>query len=272
MPELPEVETVRAGLAALLGRDASIARVAVHRRDLRRPIPAGLERAVAGQAIRALHRRGKFLLWRLERHSLVTHLGMTGSWRLDDGAARPHDHCAFTLADGRRLIYHDPRRFGLIEHVVRGTEDEHPWLRRLGPEPLDPAWFTPAHLARICAGRRGAIKAVIMTSSVVVGVGNIYAAEALFRAGIRPQTPAGRIGRRRLDRLHAAIPAVLAEAIAAGGSTIRDFRQAGGSAGYFQTRFAVYGRGGAPCRRCGAPLAETVLAGRTTVWCRRCQR
>ncbi|MDA3962057.1 MAG: bifunctional DNA-formamidopyrimidine glycosylase/DNA-(apurinic or apyrimidinic site) lyase [Planctomycetota bacterium] len=274
VPELPEVETVRTGLAHLLPTPCRIQRLELRRRDLRREVPANLPRLVKGQAITALRRRAKFLIWDLERHSLINHLGMTGSWRAVTGTSdkRRHDHVVIHLADGRRLVYHDPRRFGLLDVVAHESEDQHPWIATCGPEPLDPTQFTPAYLAGACARRRCAIKVAIMTNAVVVGVGNIYAAEALFRAGIKPHTPAGSVSKPRIARLVTAIRTVLSEAIAAGGSTIKDFRQAGGSSGYFQTRFAVYGRDGQDCTACGSTLKHAVLGQRATVWCPRCQR
>ncbi len=273
MPELPEVETVRRGLERLLGPSPRISHGELRRRDLRIPIPACLPAALAGQPILGLQRRAKFLLWRLPELTLINHLGMTGSWReAPPGDERLHDHCYLHLADGRRLAYRDPRRFGLIEAATPGREADHPCLAALGPEPLDQEAFTLAHFAACCARRSGPIKAAIMSNAVVVGVGNIYAAEALFRAGIRPQTPARRLSPIRLERLRRAIREVLIEALAAGGSTIRDFRQAGGSSGYFQASFKVYGREGQPCHACGGELRHTVLAQRATVWCPRCQR
>jgi len=273
MPELPEVETVRRGLVDLLGRGSRIETAEIRRRDLRIPVPPRLPRALAGQDVLAVDRRAKYLLWRLPDLTLINHLGMTGSWRAaPPGDERRHDHCVLHLADGRRLVYHDPRRFGMLTCSDPGCEAELPNLARLGPEPLDPEAFHLDHLAAACARRPGPIKAAIMTGAVVVGVGNIYAAEALYRAGIRPQARANAISRRRLGRLVDAIRAVLVDAIAAGGSTIRDFRQAGGSGGYFQADFAVYGRGGEACRCCGATLKQAVVAQRATVWCPKCQR
>jgi formamidopyrimidine-DNA glycosylase len=197
---------------------------------------------------------------------------MTGSWRLaPPGEERTHDHCYLHLADGRRLAFRDPRRFGLLDLVLPGGEAEHPCLANLGPEPLSPE-FTAAYLAARLRGRRGPLKPAIMDQAVVVGVGNIYAAEALFRAGIRPAARAGSVALPRLTALVAEIRAVLAAAIAAGGSTISDFRQAGGGEGYFQHDFQVYDRAGQPCVRCATRLRGGVLGGRATVWCPRCQR
>jgi len=273
LPELPEVETVRAGLVRLLGSGAVIARVRLTRADLRAPIPPRLPARLRGQPITTVRRRAKYLLFDTPAVSLLCHLGMTGTWRLAPvGDERTHDHCYLHLADGRRLAFRDPRRFGLLDLVEPGAEASHPALAGLGPEPLDAAAFTTRHLARRCAGRRTAIKPVIMDQAVVVGVGNIYAAEALHRAGIRPTLAAGRVSGLRLAALVDAIRTVLGEAIAAGGSTISDFRQAGGGSGYFQTAFRVYGRAGKPCLACGAILRGRVLGGRATVWCPRCQR
>lgn len=273
MPELPEVETVRAGLERLLGTDARIARIELMRKDLRTAIPRELPRRLAGQPITGIRRRAKYLLWTTPAGSLLCHLGMTGSWRLAAaGEERDHDHCYLHLTDGRRLAFRDPRRFGLLGFVPPGGEASHPSLAGLGPEPLDATAFTPAYLHARCRGRRGPIKALIMDQAIVVGVGNIYAQEALFRAGIRPTRAAGRVPRDRLAALVTEIRSVLGEAIAAGGSTISDFRQAGGGSGYFQHNFQVYDRGGQPCRRCGSTLKSGVVGGRGTTWCPKCQR
>jgi len=274
MPELPEVETVRRGLVDLIGRAARIDTVELRRRDLRRPVPGALPQRLAGRGITSIDRRGKFLLWRLDDGGvLINHLGMSGSWRSSGpDEERVHDHCIVHLADGRRLTYHDPRRFGLLDYRRAERLWQHPFLHKLGPEPLAADAFTPAWLHARCAGSTAPIKNRLMDASVVVGVGNIYACESLHRAGIRPQRQAGRISRERLAALQQAVVAVLREAIDAGGSTIRDFRQAGGSDGYFQHRFLVYGRAGQRCKNCGATLKNTPIAGRPTVWCTRCQR
>jgi formamidopyrimidine-DNA glycosylase len=271
MPELPEVETVRRGLERLLQHPpARIARVQLTRPDLRVAIPADLARRLAGQPVTAVRRRAKFLLIDTPAATLLCHLGMTGTWRLAPaGDERAHDHCYLHLADGRRLAFRDPRRFGMLGLVEPGGA--HPSLAHLGHEPLEAA-FTLDALAAMCRGRRAPIKGVIMDQRLLVGVGNIYAQEALFRAGIHPRRAAGRVPRARLAVLRTAIRAVLREAIRAGGSTISDFRQAGGDGGYFQHRFRVYDRGGKPCVRCGEKLKSGVVAGRGTVWCATCQR
>jgi formamidopyrimidine-DNA glycosylase len=269
MPELPEVETVRAGLAKILA-GARIARAEPTRADIRKPIPKTLAKALAGVGVRAVRRRAKYLLIETTGATLLCHLGMTGTWRLAPaGDERAHDHLYLHLADGRRLAFRDPRRFGLLDLV--GADGRHPALDGLGPEPLDEAAFNAGALAAVCAGRRSPIKALIMDQAIVVGVGNIYAQEALFRAGIRPARAAGRVTAARLAALVDEIRVVLRAAIAAGGSTISDFRQAGGDSGYFQHDFRVYGRAGEACGTCGTKLRGGVVGGRGTTWCIRCQ-
>jgi formamidopyrimidine-DNA glycosylase len=266
MPELPEVETVRAGLERLLA-GARIHRARALRKDLRTDIPdlAGL----AGVAITAVRRRAKYLLLDTSGPTILNHLGMTGRWR-EGAEVRPHDHVELLLADGRRIAFNDARRFGLFE-LCRADRGHHA-LDQLGPEPLD-AGFTGLVLrAAARRHRRSALKAMIMDQRVVVGVGNIYASEACFRAGLRPGLAAGRIGGARLDRLAAEIRSVLAEAIAKGGSTIDDYRQVNGLSGLFQNQFAVYGRTGEACRVCGSLIRQSVIGGRSSFWCPRCQR
>jgi formamidopyrimidine-DNA glycosylase len=233
--------------------------------------------------VTGVRRRAKYLLIDTAQASMLNHLGMTGWWRIADAGStvpatqvrRPgtpnpaHDHLSVSLVDGRRLVFNDPRRFGMADLVTAGTI--HPSLADLGPEPLGQD-FSGRHLFTIGRGRRGAIKALIMDQAAVVGVGNIYAQEALFRARIRPTRPAGRLRADECDRLADEIRTVLREAIAAGGSTISDFVHAGGGEGLFQHRFQVYDRGGQPCPACGAPLHRAAIAGRTTCWCRSCQR
>ncbi len=269
MPELPEVETTRRGLAPLLtGRRLRGATVREPR--LRYPVPAGLGEQVAGQAITALERRGKYLILRLEADWLLFHLGMSGSLRLA-GAAEPagrHDHVDLELDGGGRLRLTDPRRFGSLL-LGAGDPAAHPRLRGLGPEPLGPA-FDGDHLYRRARGRRLAVKAFLMDARTVVGVGNIYANEALFRAGIRPDRAAGRISRQRYRRLAAALRAVLEAAVAAGGTTLRDFTDGTGRPGYFALALTVYG--GGACPGCGGALRRLRIAQRSTWLCPRCQR
>jgi formamidopyrimidine-DNA glycosylase len=269
MPELPEVETVRRGLEPLLV-GATIRNVQVQRHDLRTPIPTDFAWRLNGSRVLAIRRRAKYLLIDTSSVTVLSHLGMTGTWRLAAiGNERPHDHCYLELADGRRLAFRDPRRFGQLDFVAPG--DVHPSLARLGPEPLS-ADFNVEYLRERLRARRQAVKVLIMDQAVVVGVGNIYAQEACFRAGILPGTPAGKLSRPRLATLIAEVRHVLASAIEAGGSTISDFRQAGGESGYFQHAFQVYNRAGQPCLRCAATLRGQNFAGRSTVWCPQCQR
>lgn len=271
MPELPEVETVRTGLAPHM-KGNRIATTIRHRSDLRYPMPDF--EPLEGCIITAVRRRAKYLLFELDNgQTLVWHLGMTGQfhWLTQDAASTRHEHVRIDFEDGGSLRYRDPRRFGycgLIETVVL---NHHTWFASLGPEPLSAA-FDGDHLIAACAGRKTAIKSIIMDNAVVVGVGNIYASESLFRAGIQPHRAAGRISRKRLESLSDYIKDVLQEAIAAGGSTISDFVAADGKPGYFAHVFRVYGRKDEPCRFCGTPIKQSTIAGRSTFHCPRCQR
>jgi formamidopyrimidine-DNA glycosylase len=271
MPELPEVETTRRGIApSLEGR--RIERVVLRERRLRWPVPEGFERALAGRRVASVERRAKYLLIRTDGGTLIAHLGMSGSLRVlaSPLPPRPHDHVDLVLDSGRILRFNDPRRFGSL-HWVEGDPALHPLLSGLGPEPLGPG-FDGGHLWRRARGRRVAIKLLIMNSQVVVGVGNIYASEALFRAGIRPSTPAQRVSRLRMERLAGAIRGVLGEAIRVGGTTLRDYVDPDGMPGYFRQRLFVYERAGEACRRCGAAIRQRVMGQRSTYWCPNCQR
>lgn len=276
MPELPEVEVTRRALAPHVeGR--VVERVTVRDRRLRWPVPAGLERQVAARPIERLDRRGKYLLWRLPHGVLVSHLGMSGVWRVlprKRGVPAPqrHDHVDLLFA-ADCVRFTDPRRFGaLLWHPARaGPIERHPLLASLGIEPFDPG-FDGAWLHRGTRGRSAAIKQVLLAGDIVVGVGNIYASESLFRAGIDPRAPADRLGPARCKRLADAIRAVLGEAIAVGGSTLRDFVGADGAEGYFMMDANVYERAGQPCRHCGGRIARLVQGQRATYFCRRCQR
>ena len=272
MPELPEVETTRRGVAPhVVGR--TVANLSVYDRRLRWPVPSDLGKRIVGRKIDALERRSKYLLFRFGADALLVHLGMTGSLRVHTTAPPPprrlHDHVDIVLAGGTTLRYHDPRRFGAILWV-KGAAATHPLLRDLGPEPFDAA-FDADHLYRGTRGRRAAIKLALMDNHLVVGAGNIYANEALFRAGIRPSLAAGRVSRPRLAKLVDATRAVLTEAIAKGGSTLRDYVGSDGAAGYFQLDYYVYGRAGAPCRVCGHRIRQSRIGQRSTFHCPRCQ-
>jgi formamidopyrimidine-DNA glycosylase len=270
VPELPEVETTRRGLAPhAVGR--LILAVTVREPRLRWPVDPALPAALAGQRVEAIDRRAKYLLFRTAAGRLVVHLGMSGSVRVlpADTAPALHDHIDIVLESGVALRYNDPRRFGSFHWLP--ADAGHPLLDHLGPEPLGDA-FDGAYLYRLSRGRRALVKAFIMDARVVVGVGNIYAAESLFLAGISPRRPAGRIGAARYDALAGHIRAVLAAAIAQGGTTLRDFVGSDGRPGYFAQQLWVYGRAGQPCRRCGAPLRERRIAQRASVYCVACQR
>ena len=269
LPELPEVETTRRGLAPAL-RGRRLVRAVVRNAALRWPVR--LPRAIAGQQLGTLQRRAKYLLLPLETGGLVIHLGMSGHLRVvaAGACAGKHDHVDLVLDDGCAVRFTDPRRFGSLHwqpHPLR----THWLLRDLGPEPLS-ADFHGGYLAARARGRRVAVKAFAMDAKVVVGVGNIYANEALFLAGIRPRLSAARLSRARLCGLADAIKTTLGRAIASGGTTLRDFVGAHGRPGYFVRELAVYGRGGEPCRNCGRTLKEVRMAGRSTVYCPSCQR
>ncbi len=270
MPELPEVETTRRGVAPyLVGQRV---RAAVLRRpDLRWPIAPEIAVELPGQAIEAVNRRAKYLLIQVGTGSALLHLGMSGSLRVlpQDTPPGRHDHVDLRLDSGRVLRFHDPRRFGCLLWQPAGTL--HPLLADLGPEPLDDA-FDGACLWRASRGRRAPVKTFLMDQSVVVGVGNIYAAEALFRAGIAPVRPAGKVSRERYAALARAVKLTLAQAIARGGTTLRDFSAPDGGAGYFAQELAVYGRAGLHCHACGSVLRSATLGQRASVWCPRCQR
>jgi len=271
MPELPEVETTRRGVEPhVVGHKVSD--LHVYDRRLRWPVPSDLKARLAGRVIDRVDRRSKYLLFRFGADTLLVHLGMTGSLRAHTQlpARRAHDHVDLVLEHGVTLRYHDPRRFGAILWIA-GPAERHPLLRRLGPEPLE-GTFDADYLWKATRGRRAAIKLALMDNHVVVGVGNIYANEALFRAGIRPTTPAGRLSRPRLSRLVDETRGVLTEAIAKGGSTLRDYVDATGEPGYFQLDYYVYGRAGLPCRRCGTRVKLTRQGQRATHHCPRCQR
>ena len=271
MPELPEVESTRRDLA----REVSgriIRRVLVRDRRLRWPVPAELPRRLAGRTIGKIRRRAKYLLVGVGNGTVLVHLGMSGSLRLLDAqsAPQPHDHIDVILDDGRCLRYHDPRRFGCWLWI--GSDPaHHRLLAHLGPEPLGPE-FDGARLHRQLRGRSAPIKNLLMDSKIVVGVGNIYANEALFTAGIDPRRAGGRIARRRIDRLVCAVREVLEVAVDAGGTTLRDYTRTDGASGEFTDRLNVYGRDGEPCPRCAAPIARATLGQRTAWFCRRCQR
>ncbi len=287
MPELPEVETVRRGLAPHLA-GARLARVVARRPDLRFPLPQGFVQRLTGARVGDLGRRGKYILAPLDRgDTLIIHLGMTGRFTVEDGGegrapgafalAAPadprHAHVVFETEAGARLTYFDARRFGYMDLIDTARLAAHPRFSDMGPEPLSAA-FDAAHLGRAFAGRRQGAKTLLLDQSVVAGLGNIYVCEALHRARLSPLRPAAGIGPRRRAALVRAIREVLAEAIEAGGSTLRDFAQVQGGTGYFQHDFRAYGREDLPCPTpgCDGVIERIVQSGRSTFHCRVCQK
>jgi formamidopyrimidine-DNA glycosylase len=270
MPELPEVETTRLGLLPiLLGR--RITKVTVRDDRLRWPVPSDFARQVKGCTVVDISRRGKYLLWDCGSGYVLSHLGMSGSLQVISASAAPgkHDHLDFVLDSGRAIRYTDPRRFGAMLWIS-GRDPVHPLLDALGPEPLSPD-FNAAYLADAARGRTVSIKEFVMNSHVVVGVGNIYASESLFLAGIHPKRLAGRVSRARLAKLVDSIKRTLDAAILAGGSSLRDYVQANGELGYFQVNAIVYDREGMPCRSCATPIRTIRQGQRSTYFCPVCQ-
>ena len=268
MPELPEVETTLRGILPWL-KGAQIATIIVRQPSLRWPVTGDIDERVAGQTIVGLSRRAKYLCLQLEYGSMLIHLGMSGSVRIVSSGDRwrKHDHIELQITSGRALRYHDPRRFG----SWLWSDKDHWQLRNLGPEPLSDD-FDGEHLYTLARRRKVAVKPFIMTNAVVVGVGNIYASEALFMSGIRPDRSAGRISLRRYRHLSDNIKVVLARAIEQGGTTLRDFVNSSGKPGYFQQRLVVYGRAGQACVNCLGVLREQRLGQRSSVYCAVCQR
>jgi len=270
MPELPEVETTLRGIQPHL-QDQQVARVVVRDSRLRWPVPADVVKA-EGQQFIGLRRRGKYLLLKFPQGGLLVHLGMSGSLRIlhEPAAPQKHDHIDVELKNGVCLRFNDPRRFGAFLWVD-GKMQHHELLKNLGPEPLSPE-FTGDYLYQRSRGRNVAIKNFIMNGQVVVGVGNIYASESLFMAGIHPQRAAGRVSRQRYMSLVAAVRDVLDRAIRRGGTTLRDFVNSEGAPGYFAQELLVYDRAGSDCFQCGAPIRQKVIGQRSSYYCPACQR
>ena len=268
MPELPEVETTVRGLQRVL-EGQRIARVEARRADLRRAMPDGLGQRLTGARVTGLRRRAKYGLIDTDRgDTLVFHLGMSGRWRVDPAEVEKHDHFIIETDDGRRVALNDPRRFGSLDLERTDELAQWPPFKTLGPEPLD---LDARDLKRRLAGRTAAIKLLLLDQRIVAGLGNIYVCEALYRARIHPKRAGGSLSLDRAKRLVPAIHAVLAEAIEAGGSTLRDFASPDGALGYFSKRFAVYDREGKACA-CGGTVKRIVQGGRSTFYCPRCQR
>lgn len=270
MPELPEVETVMRGLAPVwVGQRFD--RVTLHRADLRRPFPDGLGQRLTGATVIACRRRAKYGLVDTDRgDTMVLHLGMSGRMRVDPDAIGKHDHVVFETGNGRVVAFNDARRFGSLDLVETATAEAHPLLSGIGPEPLGPD-FGLALLVRAFADRLAPAKALLLDQRIIAGLGNIYVCEALFRAGIHPARAGGTVASARLKALAAAVPQVLEEAIAAGGSSLRDHAAPDGTLGYFQKTFSVYGQEGNACPACATPVERIVQSGRSSFFCPRCQ-
>lgn len=270
MPELPEVETTVRGLAGYLTGE-TIARARVNRPDLRRAFPPDLVQVLTGARVTGLGRRAKYGLIHLDREQvMVFHLGMSGRWRIDPEEIGKHDHLVLETGAGHVLALNDARRFGSVDLVERDALDDFAPFAAMGPEPLGPD-FTPAYLKRALMGKVPAIKLALLDQRIVAGLGNIYVCEALHRAGIRPDSPAGRVSLPKLKLLVPAIREVLNESIEAGGSSMRDYARPDGELGYFAAHWRVYGREGQPCH-CGGTVERFVQGGRSTFWCPKCQR
>jgi formamidopyrimidine-DNA glycosylase len=270
MPELPEVETVMRGLTPVW-EGQIFTRVIANRPDLRRPLPEALGQRLTGATVIRLGRRAKYGLVETDRgDTLIIHLGMSGRMRVDPETLEKHDHVVFETSNGRVVAFNDARRFGSLDLVMTAEAAAHPLLAGIGPEPLGPDYGLPL-LKRIFADRLAPAKAILLDQRLIAGLGNIYVCEALYRAGIHPETPGGAVTVAQLTRLEPAVPQVLGEAIAAGGSTLRDHAAPDGTLGYFQKDFAVYGREGKDCPSCTATVARIVQSGRSSFFCPTCQ-
>ena len=280
LPELPEVETVRRGLAPVMeGR--RFERVAARRKNLRFAFPARFRSRLEGATLERLDRRGKYMIGHLDTgEHLIMHLGMSGRFTIHPGVtnspAEKHDHVVFEMNGSAMhaaatIVYNDARRFGFMDIAEKGALNSNRHFKDMGPEPMSNAFSAPA-FADALRGKAAPIKSALLDQRLVAGLGNIYVCEALYRAGVSPRRRAGTTVGKRSDRLHRAIVDVLRDAIEAGGSSLKDFANASGELGYFQHHFAVYGREGEPCGQCGATIERIVQSGRSTFFCRRCQR
>ena len=273
MPELPEVETVMRGLAPVM-QGVRIARAQVNRPDLRWPFPPHMEARLTGARIEMMRRRSKYILAGLDSgETLLIHLGMSGRMVINPEADQKHDHVVLEMETGARIVFNDPRRFGAMDLCDTATLDQHRLIAVLGPEPLGNR-FDAAYLETAFKGRKMPVKSALLDQRIIAGLGNIYVCEVLWRAGIHPQTAIGTLAPHRMPVLVRHIREVLTEAIEAGGSSLRDYVQTNGDLGYFQHRFAVYGREGNPCATpgCAGTIARMVQSGRSTFYCPTCQQ
>lgn len=269
MPELPEVESVKRSLAKRLPKGVRWTEVTLNRKDLRVPFPKNLKKELLNTELIGLDRRAKFLIFKRKGKDLISHLGMSGTWRVlkENEPPRVHDHLIFGFDNGLKLAYNDPRRFGLVDW---GGEDS-PWLKKLGPEPLSQS-FNEKDFYQAIHRRSAAIKVLLMNPQIVVGVGNIYASEILFLAGVRPTRPGSKVTKAEAKKIVQYTKEVLKRAIKAKGSTFRDYRMADGESGGFQNQFNVYARAGEACKVCSSSLRLIVLGQRSTYWCPQCQK
>lgn len=275
MPELPEVETVCRGLNKIIKtQKPQIEGVVRSKKALRFAWPRGFQQKIKGAELLKVSRRAKYLLFETTGPSFLCHLGMTGNWRLENEkyTSKTHDHLQLKLQNGRTLIYNDTRRFGFFDWVDLKHLETSKWFSHLGPEPLDAHSFNADTLFQASRNKQVSVKVFIMDQKVVVGVGNIYASEALFLSGILPTKKAGALTQKHCQKLVESIRQVLSLAIEQGGTTIRDFKSAGGSEGYFQQKLNVYGKSGESCPVCSKAIKKAVLGGRSTFWCSRCQK
>jgi formamidopyrimidine-DNA glycosylase len=273
MPELPEVEVLKESLVSLLELPKAIQQIDFLRENIRNPLPLDKKKLLRGQVIQKLQRRAKYILFETEDYFLVSHLGMTGHWRIvrSHDEVEKHDHVRLRFKDGDSLVFQDPRRFGIFDIITKAELAEDKRFSLLGPEPFDPL-FNFKYLFELSRNKKVPIKNFIMDQRVVVGVGNIYAAEVLFAIGLSPMVQAGKIKAERYKDMVEQIRKTLKRAIKQGGSSIKDFKQAEGKSGYFQDEFFVYGRKDEACRKCGTKIKVKVMAGRSTFGCVQCQK
>ena len=276
MPELPEVETVRRGLAPAM-EGYVLVRVQMYRPNLRYPFPDGFGQRLIGKTVKSIGRRAKFLLITLDDGTvLITHLGMSGSFRIYEATPPPldkHDHVVFNVSNGFEIRFNDPRRFGFMDLITKDEIAKYPMLSKIGPEPVHPGLSGPELIERL-KGKSASIKATLLDQSVIAGIGNIYASESLFLAGISPKRKASSVQGKQAEKLAKAINEVLLKAIEVGGSSLNDHRQTSGELGYFQHSFKVYGQVGKPCSFCGPDflIKKTIQSGRSSFFCSRCQK
>ncbi|MCH2534687.1 MAG: bifunctional DNA-formamidopyrimidine glycosylase/DNA-(apurinic or apyrimidinic site) lyase [Bdellovibrionales bacterium] len=270
MPELPEVETVKLGLSKNLETLGRIEQVKLFRKDLRFEFPKKMKNALEGQKILSISRRAKYLVFETQDYVWLCHLGMTGAWRQETGdhQKQPHDHFRVSFESGRSWVYRDPRRFGYMDLIKKGSSIV--WFEHLGPEPLESS-FSSEYLFQKSRNKKAPIKNFIMDQKVVVGVGNIYASEALYMARVKPSKASHRLTRKQAELLVSSIKMVLKKALKSGGSSIRDYKNADAEMGYFQQSLKVYDRAGKPCFSCKKPIKKITQAGRSTFYCSNCQ-